>query len=126
MITIHCLVDNQSSDPARFQAEHGVAFVIEPPSGKVLFDTGQSGSALLHNAAQMNIDLHAIDALALSHAHDDHTGGLKSFLQHSQPGLPVYAHPDLFRQRYSAKDGVPRARGLPVTQSQLAGRATLR
>ena len=125
MFTLRCLVDNNTLDAASFRAEHGVAFAIETPAGHVLFDTGQSGDVLVHNAAQIGLDLRQIDALALSHAHYDHTGGLGTFLQLSQPDLPLYAHPDLFRERYAIKDGQPRSIGLSMAQTDLAQRAAL-
>lgn len=123
--TLRCLVDNNSMDAASLQAEHGVAFTIETPAGHLLFDTGQSGEALAHNAARLGVDLSRIDALAFSHAHYDHTGGLETFLRHSHPGLPLYAHPDLFRERFSLKNNQPRSIGLSVSQADLARRTTL-
>ena len=80
MFTLRCLVDNKSLARLAFEAEHGVAFAIETSAGRILFDTGQSGTVMVHNAAQMGIDLMKIDALVLSHAHYDHTGGLEAFL----------------------------------------------
>ncbi|MCU0486500.1 MAG: MBL fold metallo-hydrolase [Anaerolineales bacterium] len=125
MFTVHCLVDNNTLDSARFRAEHGVSFAIETPAGQLLFDTGQSGDVLVHNAAQLGIDLSQIDALVLSHAHYDHTGGLQAFLQQSRTGLPLYAHPDLFRERYAIKDGQARSIGLRMAQTDLSAHAVL-
>lgn len=124
MFTVRCLVDNNTLEADRFRAEHGVSFAIETPTGQLLFDTGQSGDVLVHNAAQLGIDLCQMDALVLSHAHYDHTGGLEAFLQKSQPGLPLYAHPDLFRKRYAIKDGQARSIGLNISQSNLAKHVT--
>ena len=56
-------------------AEHGLSFLIETGTERILFDTGQ-GLALRHNAAQLKLDLKTLDAVALSHGHYDHTGGL--------------------------------------------------
>lgn len=123
--TLRCLVDNNTLDAASFWAEHGVAFAIETPAGHLLFDTGQSGEALAHNAARLGVDLSRIDAIAFSHAHYDHTGGLETFLRHSRPGLPLYAHPDLFRERFSLKNNQPRPIGLSVSQTDLAQQTTL-
>lgn len=125
MFTLRCLVDNNSSDAASFQAEHGVAFGIETPAGHILFDTGQSGDVLVHNAAQMGIDLHQMDALALSHAHYDHTGGLKSFFKRSRRGLALYAHPDLFRERYAIRENQVHSIGLAMGRNELMRHATL-
>jgi 7,8-dihydropterin-6-yl-methyl-4-(beta-D-ribofuranosyl)aminobenzene 5'-phosphate synthase len=126
MFTIRCLVDNTTIDVTRFQTEHGLAFSIESSTGGILFDTGQSGSVLLHNAAQIGLDLSQVDALALSHAHYDHTGGLEAFLQKSRPGLSLYAHPDVFRARFAIKDAQVRSLGLSMSQDDLAKNITLR
>jgi 7,8-dihydropterin-6-yl-methyl-4-(beta-D-ribofuranosyl)aminobenzene 5'-phosphate synthase len=125
MFTLRCLVDNNTLDAASFRAEHGLAFTIETPTGQVLFDTGQSGDVLAHNAAKMGLDLRQVDALALSHAHYDHTGGLETFFRFSRPGLPLYAHPDLFRERYAIKGGETRSIGLRMVHTDLSQRATL-
>jgi 7,8-dihydropterin-6-yl-methyl-4-(beta-D-ribofuranosyl)aminobenzene 5'-phosphate synthase len=125
MLTLRCLVDDKSCDSTRFRAEHGVSFAIETPTGKILFDTGASGKMLVQNAAQLDFDLHQVDVLVLSHAHDDHTGGLAAFLQNSQSGLPLYAHPDIFRPRYAGKEGKVKSVGLRMAQADLVQRATL-
>jgi len=107
-------------DPAAFQAEHGVAFAIETPAGHVLFDTGQSGDVLVQNADRMGYNLRQIDALVLSHSHYDHTGGLKALMASSMPGLRLHAHPELFRRRFSQRDGEMRSIGMNSTQLDLA------
>jgi len=126
MVIIQCLVDNKTVNAETFQSEHGVAFVIEVPAGKVLFDTGKSGAVLLHNAKRMQVDLSQVDALAISHAHNDHTGGLKAVLPKLRDGLPLHAHPDLFRERFTTKKGKARRIGLSLTQADLAQYVTLR
>jgi len=46
----------------------------------LLFDTGGDGRTLLSNMAHTGIDPAAIEAVVLSHAHGDHTGGLAALL----------------------------------------------
>jgi 7,8-dihydropterin-6-yl-methyl-4-(beta-D-ribofuranosyl)aminobenzene 5'-phosphate synthase len=53
MVSIHCIVDNTVQRGSTLWGEHGVSFAIETPTSWVLFDTGQSGEVLVHNAAQM-------------------------------------------------------------------------
>jgi len=77
---VTCVVDDAVCDHSRFWGEHGLAFLIETQSGRVLFDTGQSGTVLLHNLELLGIEPAAINALAISHAHYDHTGGPSSEL----------------------------------------------
>ena len=120
MYTIRCLVNDESLDQTIFRAEHGLSLSIESPSGQILFDTGQSGDALVNNAVQLGIDLYQTDALVLSHAHYDHTGGLGAFLQYCRPGLPLYAHSDLFRRRYSIKGDQMSSIGMRLTEKDLA------
>jgi 7,8-dihydropterin-6-yl-methyl-4-(beta-D-ribofuranosyl)aminobenzene 5'-phosphate synthase len=124
MITLRCIVDNTVLRGSALWGEHGVAFWIETPDGNLLFDTGQSGDVLVHNAELMDIDFGRCDALALSHAHDDHTGGLERFFSLSRPGIPLYASPDLFRERFTIKDGEPRSIGLRMSPGDLLERTT--
>jgi 7,8-dihydropterin-6-yl-methyl-4-(beta-D-ribofuranosyl)aminobenzene 5'-phosphate synthase len=105
--------------------EHGVSFYIETPAGRVLFDVGQSGVVLAHNAAQMDVELKHVDALALSHAHNDHTGGLEKFFALARRKVPLHANPDLFRERYSIKKDYQRSIGPTLSKDQLAQQANL-
>jgi len=125
MIKTTCLVDNAAQRGSPLWGEHGAAFLIETEAGRVLFDTGQSGTVLLHNMETLEIDPQTIDALAISHAHYDHTGGLSTLLERACPGLPLYAHPDLSRKRFSQHQGEPKSIGLSLAQETLAARTTL-
>jgi 7,8-dihydropterin-6-yl-methyl-4-(beta-D-ribofuranosyl)aminobenzene 5'-phosphate synthase len=118
-LTLRCVVDNCASRGSDMWGEHGTAFLIETPEGRLLFDTGQSGAVLLHNAHSLGIRLDQVDALALSHAHYDHTGGLASFLDHGRPGLPLVASPDLFRPRYARRGDEQRPIGLRLAPKAL-------
>jgi 7,8-dihydropterin-6-yl-methyl-4-(beta-D-ribofuranosyl)aminobenzene 5'-phosphate synthase len=119
MITLRCVVDNTVLRGSPLWGEHGVAFWIESPNGNLLFDTGQSGNVLIHNAEWMNVDFKRCDSLALSHAHYDHTGGLEQFLGLCRPGIPLFASPDIFRERFHIKYGEPRSIGLRITKESL-------
>lgn len=44
-----CVVENKVEKDTDLQAEHGLSFWIETPSGTVLFDTGQTESVFSHN-----------------------------------------------------------------------------
>ncbi len=60
-----------------FQAEHGLSYLIEAESEKILFDTGQS-DVYIRNAEKLGIDLGKnISKIVLSHGHWDHGDGLK-------------------------------------------------
>ncbi len=126
MITLRCLVEDTAPAGSGFRAEHGLAWHIETPHGRVLFDTGASGDVLLHNAARLDVDLAQIDALVLSHAHYDHTGGLAAVLERTRAGLPVYASPDLFRPRYKLTDSGESFIGIAHARADLTARCDLR
>jgi 7,8-dihydropterin-6-yl-methyl-4-(beta-D-ribofuranosyl)aminobenzene 5'-phosphate synthase len=56
------------------------ALVRNDREPSILFDTGDSGEALLHNMRQLDIDPRSIGQIVISHAHGDHTGGLHDIL----------------------------------------------
>ena len=121
---ITCVVDNTAQRGTSFWGEHGLAFLVETQDARVLFDTGGSGTVLLHNLAELEMDLRRLNALALSHAHKDHSGGLEALLERA-PGLPLFAHPDLFRERFSRREREVKSIGLSLAQETLARRADL-
>jgi 7,8-dihydropterin-6-yl-methyl-4-(beta-D-ribofuranosyl)aminobenzene 5'-phosphate synthase len=125
LVKVTCLLDNAARRGSRLWGEHGLAFLVKTETGRVLFDTGQSGAVLLHNLAALGVEPESIDALAISHAHHDHTGGLAALLECTRPGLPLYAHPDLFRERFSRRSGELESIGLPLAQETLASRVSL-
>ena len=120
-----CVVDDAVCDHSPFWGEHGLAFLIETENGRVLFDTGQSGTVLLHNLELLGIEPKTINALAISHAHYDHTGGMPALLDHVA-GIPLHAHPDLFRERFSRREGALKSVGLSLEREALEQRLELR
>ena len=121
---VTCVVDNTVCGTSPFWGEHGLAFLIETESGCVLFDTGWSGTVLLHNLELLGIEPEAINALAISHAHYDHTGGLSALLD-QVGGIPLHAHPNLFRERFSRREGSFKSVGLSLEREALEQRLTL-
>jgi 7,8-dihydropterin-6-yl-methyl-4-(beta-D-ribofuranosyl)aminobenzene 5'-phosphate synthase len=67
----------------------GFACVVQGLGKTILFDTGGDGDVLLGNMRTPGFDPNEIDAVVISHAHGDHTGGLASFLDR-RDGVPVY------------------------------------
>jgi len=98
---VTCLIDNCVEQGSPFWGEHGLAILIESGDGALLLDTGASGDVLMHNLKAARVEAAKVDAIALSHAHHDHTGGLEAFLA-VRGALPIYyAHGDLFIDRLS-------------------------
>lgn len=124
-MNVTCVVEDAVQRNSRFWGEHGLAFLIEAGGRRVLFDTGQSGTVLLHNLGLLEVDPSTVDAVGVSHAHHDHTGGLDVLMGRLRPGVPLYANPDLFRERFSRRGGELRNVGLPLTRDELAVRFTL-
>lgn len=117
-----CLVDNCVLHGAALWGEHGLSFLVETDEARVLWDTGQSGTVLIHNLEALKLRDVPLTAMALSHAHLDHTGGLDQVLV-LHPGIPLYGHADLLRPRYSTRDRDER--GVLISPPDLACRADL-
>ena len=59
---------------------HGLSMYIETAQHKILFDMGPDAQ-FIDNAAALGVDLTQVDIAFLSHAHNDHCGGLEAFLK---------------------------------------------
>ena len=112
------LVDNTCLGKG-MRAEHGFACHIWDGSNSVLFDTGSS-DLLVQNAAALGIDLGNLDAVALSHGHWDHTGGLPALLalprKEDKPPLRLVCHPAAVEVK--ERDG--QNFGCPMAKEELA------
>jgi 7,8-dihydropterin-6-yl-methyl-4-(beta-D-ribofuranosyl)aminobenzene 5'-phosphate synthase len=92
------------SDHDSLLAEHGFSALITVESEgrrqSVLYDGGLSALALQHNLDVMQIDASALRAIAISHGHVDHHGGLEGLFRRNGPmRLPLIIHPDAWKDR---------------------------
>jgi 7,8-dihydropterin-6-yl-methyl-4-(beta-D-ribofuranosyl)aminobenzene 5'-phosphate synthase len=95
-------------------SEPGLSYLVKVHAGAeahtLLFDTGISGTCLLHNAktfasskavmmGEVGADFNSIEAVVLSHGHFDHFGGLLAFLDQAEKGMPLFLQADAFVSR---------------------------
>lgn len=61
-----------------FIGDAGVSYLFRTNQGSILFDVGfgPSRPAFSHNASKLKFSLDQVDALAISHLHGDHMGGM--------------------------------------------------
>lgn len=97
----------------KVRAEHGLAHWVEISRGtethRIAFDFGLTDGCYVHNFRELGLDPGTIDALALSHGHLDHFGGLPGFLdacrRSMRRDLAFYAGVDHFLPRWFERDG---------------------
>ena len=74
----------------------GNCSLIETASARFLIDIGITYQRLKKELEKMNLNLDDIDALLLTHAHNDHTSGLKVLLKHTN--FKIYANKDIIKE----------------------------
>ncbi|KHK01436.1 MBL fold metallo-hydrolase [Desulfovibrio sp. TomC] len=101
------LIDNNTLTDNYLLGEPALSLYMEEGGTRVLLDCGYSDAAC-RNAARLGIDLAAIDAVALSHGHNDHTWGLVPLVacltEQAAKGHPgrkprLVAHPEALAPR---------------------------
>ncbi len=88
-----------------FLGQHGISLLIDASVGsnrtRILMDVGQHTDALLHNMALLEVAPASIDVIVLTHCHYDHTRGVARMIREiGRSGLPVVAHPEIFRPNF--------------------------
>ena len=91
------LLENKTTSGA-LRCEHGLSLYIETEKHRILFDSGAS-DAFAENARTLGVDLAAVDIAFLSHAHNDHCGGLLTFLELNRTAK-VYLQKEAFGAYY--------------------------
>ncbi len=118
MFRFTVICENSVIVPFGVVGEHGFAVFVETPDGNFLFDTGQ-GKGILSNSIILDKDIKSIKYLVISHGHYDHTMGIPAVLSVKSP-LDIYAHPDIFLNRYWIKENMPpKFIGIPFKKEYL-------
>lgn len=94
------------------RAEHGLSHLVEVTRGaattRIGFDFGQTHDSLNHNTRELGLDPGRLDAIALSHGHRDHFGGLMGYLhayrRFMRKDLTFFAGADHFLPRFQVRD----------------------
>lgn len=99
-------------------AEHGFSALLtvtkDGVSESVLLDFGFSPHGAAHNADILNVDYGRIKAMALSHGHFDHFGGLKMLTEKvGTRDVELVVHPEVFRESRWVKFSEENKMGLP-------------
>jgi len=101
-LRITVLFDNTVAD-ARLRSGWGFAALIERAGHTLLLDTGASSEILLGNIDSLHVPLEPIEAIAISHAHGDHTLGLPGLAARgvNAPLFALPGFPAAFREQFS-------------------------
>lgn len=91
-----------------------------------MFDTGAGNiNVLRHNMMVMQVEPSKISSIILSHAHQDHTGGIRCFLSQracqTTKLIPIYCHPKTLEPTYvkSPMDNSYRFFGCPFSIEEI-------
>ncbi|WP_195923645.1 MBL fold metallo-hydrolase [Clostridium tepidum] len=92
-IKITTLIEDSKKEKSELIREHGLSIYINTPRCNIIFDTGSSGN-FIKNAEKLNVDLQETNYMILSHAHYDHCGGVRSFIEN------IKCYPELYISQY--------------------------
>ena len=87
---------------ASILAEHGFSALVKTTAAgtthTLLFDFGFSENGAAQNAATLGVDMTEVEAVALSHGHSDHTGGMEKLMAMiGKRDIPFVVHPSAFK-----------------------------
>jgi 7,8-dihydropterin-6-yl-methyl-4-(beta-D-ribofuranosyl)aminobenzene 5'-phosphate synthase len=89
---------------ASLRAEHGYALLLtvwrDGANASILYDAGLGRDTVQYNMDVLGLSVGDLRAVALSHGHADHHGGLEGmFRRVGRRGMPLVLHPDVWRER---------------------------
>jgi 7,8-dihydropterin-6-yl-methyl-4-(beta-D-ribofuranosyl)aminobenzene 5'-phosphate synthase len=99
---VKVLLENTKPENSNLCIGHGLSLLIKKDNKSILFDTGGPKGCVIQNASLLKEDLSKIDAVILSHGHNDHTGGLLKFFELND-NAQVYLKKEALNPFYSKK-----------------------
>ena len=99
-MNVTILSENTKLKNSNLNIEHGLSILVENNDTKLLFDTGGPEGSAIKNAEALNLELSDVDAVVISHGHDDHTGGLLDFFNIND-NAPVYLKKEALNPHYT-------------------------
>jgi 7,8-dihydropterin-6-yl-methyl-4-(beta-D-ribofuranosyl)aminobenzene 5'-phosphate synthase len=123
-ITFTTLCENTVASPG-FTGEWGLSVLVQIDDHNILFDTGAE-SAAVKNADKIGFDLKTVNTIVLSHAHRDHTGGLRAVLKRTDHPQ-IIAHPALWNPKFKRvmPDESLKYNGIPFRREEIEKDAEL-
>lgn len=122
---LHILIDNLPAENCpELHNEHGLSVYFSLDGKNWLVDTGASGKAF-GNMEQLRIcntqicPIEEIDGVFISHGHNDHTGGLRKFLEENITAK-IYLHSSIQGNYFFScrpKNGIREARNIGIEQA---------
>lgn len=87
------ILNDAFSKRADLEQDWGYSALIEFEGKRILFDTGDNIALFKRNVERLHVDLSHLDMVILSHAHGDHTSGLRYVLS-LNPNVPLFVPDD--------------------------------
>ena len=85
------------------EQDWGYSALIEFQGKRILFDTGDNAALFQRNIERLHVDLSRLDMVVVSHAHGDHTSGLRYVLSRN-PTVPIFVPDDpYFKGEYTSR-----------------------
>ncbi len=87
------ILNDAFGDRPALEQDWGYSALIEFEGKRILFDTGDNIEVFRRNVEKMGVDLTRLDMVVITHAHGDHTSGLRYVLS-KNPKVKLYVPDD--------------------------------